>query len=121
MLNATDIFQTDFFENVTAIEYYGFDETTVTFTDTDKINDTLNLLKNAQYQLVESEDFIEGLYMFDFIMGEENVSIGIGLHEISIGGNQYRTEDNLSDEIINILEITLEWSISIREYFAFKR
>lgn len=89
------------------LRYYSFDESTADITDEKVIEKLMLKLKSNNYVPLAEDEYVEGLYDFRFISGDNSVAIGLGEEIIAYEGKQYRLSGDggiLTDDIKKICE-----------------
>lgn len=94
-------------DKVDCLRYYSFDESTADITDKEVIEKLMLTLKGNNYIQLAEDEYVEGLYDFRFISGDNSVAIGLGEEIIAYDGKQYRLSGDggiLTEDIKKICE-----------------
>ena len=92
----------EFWENVTELIFYDFDENIYKTSDNEKLEMVQQIFTEMRYEEIENP-WIEGWYHFEIQRGETVHSLGITSDIISFDGKFYKVTDSVGKEISSLL------------------
>lgn len=88
----------EFWENVTEVIFYDFDETIYKTSDNEKLEIVQKILTELNYKEIRNP-WLEGGYLFKIRTNETVYSLGISSDIISFEGKFYKVTDSVGEEI----------------------
>ncbi len=109
-IQGSELFSDKLCNSIIEIDYYSFDEKITKVNDIEKIREIWKTLKDQNYQKLEEDKFVEGLYMMDFVTENTAYSFCFTGDIIGFKDGQYKVTNikddfDLTEYIFGILNI----------------
>ncbi|WP_026508249.1 hypothetical protein [Butyrivibrio sp. MC2013] len=87
---------------------YGFDGKQYYISEDKDVNAIIDTLNDCSYRKMPEEEYVEGLYLMDFVYENITVSVGVDNTHLAYNGDQYSVSDDSLDEVVAIIQKYLE-------------
>ena len=118
-----ELYADDFWESVTKVVYYDFDEEIYELSVAEKLKELQQTFTEIEYREIENP-WIEGWYLFEIHTKEKIYDLRITGKTISFDGKFYKMNESIAKEVveeIKVENIVKEWTKSeIAELFKIK-